>query len=51
VFLFRCRFNVQQIQWFQKLATFFIMSAKQEDTQRKRLQTVIDKSASETRLL
>jgi uncharacterized protein YdeI (YjbR/CyaY-like superfamily) len=36
---------------YQKLATFFIMSAKQEDTQRKRLQTVIDKSASETRLL
>jgi uncharacterized protein YdeI (YjbR/CyaY-like superfamily) len=35
---------------YQKLATFFIMSAKQEDTQRKRLQTIIDKSASGTRL-
>ena len=35
---------------YQKLATFFIMSAKKEDTQRKRLQAVIDKSASGTRL-
>jgi uncharacterized protein YdeI (YjbR/CyaY-like superfamily) len=35
---------------YQKLATFFIMSAKKEETQRKRLQTVIDKSASGTRL-
>jgi uncharacterized protein YdeI (YjbR/CyaY-like superfamily) len=35
---------------YQKLATFFIMSAKKEETQRTRLQTIIDKSASGTRL-
>ena len=35
---------------YRKLATFFIMSAKKEETQRKRLQTVIDKSAAGMRL-
>lgn len=35
---------------YQKLAKFFIMSAKKEETQRTRLQTIIDKSASGTRL-
>jgi uncharacterized protein YdeI (YjbR/CyaY-like superfamily) len=35
---------------FQKLATFFIMSAKKEETQRKRLQSVIDASSKGTRI-
>ena len=43
-------FSSAQPPGYQKLATFFIMSAKQDETQRKRLQTVIDKSASGTRL-
>jgi len=35
---------------FQKLMTFFIMSAKKEETRRKRLQSVIDASAKGTRM-
>ena len=35
---------------FRKLATFFVMSAKKEETQRKRLQRVIDASAKGTRM-
>jgi uncharacterized protein YdeI (YjbR/CyaY-like superfamily) len=44
------KFFCAQPPGFQKLATLFIMSAKKEETQRKRLQTVIDASAKGTRM-